>query len=79
MAHENAKALGLDVELTESDWFSGIAGRVWSLIVSNPPYIAANDPHLSAGDLRFEPTTALTDGDDGLAAIRTIIDTSPTT
>ena len=77
VAHENAEALGLDIELTESDWFRGIAGRVWSLIVSNPPYIAANDPHLTAGDLRFEPTNALTDGDDGLAAIRTIIDASP--
>ena len=54
-----------------------LSGRFWSLIVSNPPYIAANDPHLTAGDLRFEPTNALTDGDDGLAAIRTIIDASP--
>ena len=63
VAHENAEALGLDIELTESDWFRGIAGRVWSLIVSNPPYIAASDPHLTAGDLRFEPQNALTDGD----------------
>ena len=77
VARENALSLGLSIELTESDWWSGLSGRFWSLIVSNPPYIAANDPHLTAGDLRFEPTNALTDGDDGLAAIRTIIDASP--
>ena len=77
VARENAVALGLGIELAESDWWSGLAGRVWSLVVSNPPYIAANDPHLTAGDLRFEPAKALTDGDDGLAAIRTIVDASP--
>jgi len=43
------------------------------LIVSNPPYIAAGDPHLDTGDLRFEPRGALTDEADGLSAIRTII------
>lgn len=77
VAHENVEAHGLGIELVESDWFNGLAGRMWPLIVSNPPYIAANDPHLAAGDLRFEPAKALTDGDDGLAAIRTIIDASP--
>jgi release factor glutamine methyltransferase len=45
--------------------------------VSNPPYISQNDPHLSEGDLRFEPRTALTDEADGLAAIRTIIQNAP--
>ena len=77
IAHENAEALGLGVELVESDWFSALAERQWSVIVSNPPYIAANDPHLTSGDLRFEPTKALTDGGDGLAAIGVIVDAAP--
>ena len=45
----------------------------FDLIVSNPPYIHHQDPHLQQGDLRFEPRDALTDGDDGLSALRTII------
>lgn len=77
VARENAAVLGLAVELRESDWLKSLNGRQWSLIVSNPPYIAANDPHLDAGDLRFEPMRALSDGDDGLGAIRAIIEQSP--
>ena len=77
IALENAEALGLPIKLEKSDWCSDLAEQQWSLIVSNPPYIAANDPHLSAGDLRFEPTTALTDGDNGLGAIRSIVHASP--
>lgn len=49
----------------------------FDLIVSNPPYIAANDIHLSQGDLRFEPLNALTDQHDGLSALRTIIAQAP--
>lgn len=45
----------------------------YDVIVSNPPYIAAGDPHLTMGDLRFEPVLALTPGIDGLAAIRLVI------
>jgi release factor glutamine methyltransferase len=41
-------------------------------VVSNPPYIDANDPHLDRGDLRFEPRSALCPGTDGLSAIREI-------
>jgi len=77
IAAENAATLDLPVELTKSNWLSDLVGRKWPLIVSNPPYVAANDPHLVAGDLRFEPINALTDGDDGLGAIRTIVDESP--
>lgn len=77
VAGENAVTHGLDIELRESDWLKSLKDRRWSLIVSNPPYIAANDSHLAAGDLQFEPTQALTDGEDGLAAIRTIIGESP--
>jgi release factor glutamine methyltransferase len=47
-------------------------GGTFDLVVSNPPYIAAADPHLEQGDLRFEPATALASGSDGLDAIRVI-------
>lgn len=58
------------LELLQSDWFENLDGRRFDLIVSNPPYIAAQDPHLSQGDLRFEPITALVSGEDGMTAIR---------
>jgi release factor glutamine methyltransferase len=58
----------------QSDWYAALdASFAFDAIVSNPPYIAAGDPHLLAGDLRFEPRFALTDEADGLSAIRTII------
>jgi release factor glutamine methyltransferase len=47
------------------------------MIVSNPPYIALGDPHLTEGDLRFEPAAALASGVDGLAALRTIVAGAP--
>jgi release factor glutamine methyltransferase len=71
VARENARRLCLDrVELFESDWFGALRDRRFELLVSNPPYVAAGDPHLQRGDLRFEPPTALAAGCDGLAAIR---------
>lgn len=71
VAQENARRLRLDrVELIESDWFGALRDRRFELLVSNPPYVAAGDPHLQRGDLRFEPPTALAAGSDGLAAIR---------
>ncbi|WLE57916.1 peptide chain release factor N(5)-glutamine methyltransferase [Burkholderia plantarii] len=62
------------VTFLESDWYAALdpAAR-FHAIVSNPPYIARHDPHLDAGDLRFEPRGALTDEADGLAAIRRIV------
>jgi release factor glutamine methyltransferase len=61
----------------EGDWFDALASLtprpLFDGIVSNPPYIAAGDPHLCAGDLRFEPTGALTDHADGLSALRAIV------
>jgi release factor glutamine methyltransferase len=58
----------------QSDWYGALDPSFsFDAIVSNPPYIAAGDPHLDAGDLRFEPRGALTDEADGLSAIRTII------
>ncbi len=72
----NARRLGLHVTITLSDWFSSIS-RSFDLIVSNPPYIATNDPHLNDDGLVFEPLVALCGGNDGLASIRTIVNGAP--
>lgn len=56
------------------DWYAPLQGARFDLIASNPPYIASDDPHLQQGDLRFEPTTALASGVDGLDDIRRIVD-----
>ena len=73
IARRNAMALSARVEFLEGPWYAPVAGRRFDLIVSNPPYIAAADPHLGQGDLRFEPASALTDGSpDGLDSIRAI-------
>lgn len=66
-----------NLEFTASDWFSALAGQRFELIVSNPPYVAAGDPHLRQGDLRFEPAAALATGSDGLECIRLIIASAP--
>ncbi|MDP2707222.1 MAG: peptide chain release factor N(5)-glutamine methyltransferase, partial [Burkholderiales bacterium] len=54
-----------------------LAGRKFDLIVANPPYVAAGDPHLAQGDLRFEPQAALAAGADGLGGVRSIIGSAP--
>ncbi|SFN44949.1 peptide chain release factor N(5)-glutamine methyltransferase [Dokdonella immobilis] len=78
VARSNAADLGIDnVEFAQGDWCAALGGRVFDLIVSNPPYIAADDVHLSLGDLRFEPASALASGADGLDAIRAIIADAP--
>lgn len=78
IAAENILRVGIDrVELVISDWFSALAGRRFELVVSNPPYIAADDHHLGAGDLRFEPLEALASGSDGLDSIRAIVAGAP--
>ena len=56
------------------DWYAPLQGVRFDLIASNPPYIASDDPHLEQGDLRFEPSTALASGMDGLDDIRRIVD-----
>ena len=73
VAAENARRNNLQVEFIQSDWFAGLQNGKFDLIVSNPPYIPDADPHLSQGDLRFEPMTALASGVDGLDDIRLII------
>ena len=65
------------MRLIQSDWFSGLQGENFDVIVSNPPYIAENDAHLKQGDLRFEPISALASGADGLNDIRRIIQEAP--
>lgn len=79
LATRNAQRLGLgNVGFIESQWFSSLAGQRYGLIVSNPPYIPASDPHLLQGDVRFEPSSALVAGGDGLDDIRLIIEQAPT-
>jgi release factor glutamine methyltransferase len=75
IAQTNAAELGLDVEFHQGDWWQPLAGRRFELIVSNPPYIAGNDPHLPA--LRHEPLGALTPGGDGLSALQALIQGAP--
>lgn len=74
-AEENAARLNItNVSFYHSDWFEKInAKQHFDAIVANPPYIAADDPHLRLGDLRFEPSLALVSGKDGLEAIKHII------
>ena len=77
VARDNACRLDADIEWLESDLFAALAGRTVDLIVSNPPYVAEADPHMATGDVRFEPRTALTSGEDGLDAIRQIVKQAP--
>lgn len=78
VARGNSRELGLtNVDFIQSDWFAALGEQRFTLIVSNPPYIAAGDPHLARGDVRFEPTSALVSGADGLADIRRIVSLSP--
>jgi release factor glutamine methyltransferase len=74
----NAEKLGLrNVRVVIGDWFEPVAGSRFDLIVANPPYLALDDGHLAAGDLRFEPQGALVSGTDGLDALRWIVHTAP--
>ncbi|MBI5899601.1 MAG: peptide chain release factor N(5)-glutamine methyltransferase [Rhodocyclales bacterium] len=77
VARANTLALAADVCLRQSDWFAALDGERYDVIVGNPPYVAAADPHLGRGDLRHEPLTALASGGDGLDAIRRIVATAP--
>lgn len=74
LAQHNALACHLGgVRFLHSDWFAALAGERFHLIVSNPPYIALEDPHLAQGDVQFEPMSALVSGVDGLDDIRRIL------
>ena len=69
-AQRNAENHHVRAEFLASNWFTAVSERRFDLIVSNPPYIRATDPHLARGDLRFEPAAALAAGDDGLSDLR---------
>jgi release factor glutamine methyltransferase len=71
VASANARRLGLALQFAAGVWWSAVPDQRFSLAVSNPPYIAGDDPHLPA--LRHEPLLALTPGGDGLDAIRAIV------
>jgi release factor glutamine methyltransferase len=78
IAAANARRLRLGNLLpVQADWLQAIAPERLDAIVSNPPYVPDDDPHLQRGDLRFEPRTSLAAGADGLDAIRSILDQAP--
>jgi len=74
VAQANARRLGLPVHFVRSHWLAGVAGP-FEAIVSNPPYIRSDDPHLAA--LTHEPLSALASGADGLEDIRSLIAQAP--
>ena len=77
VAAANARSLELAVHWFCGHWLKAVARHLtFDLIVSNPPYIAADDPHLRTGDLRFEPRSALVAADAGLADLRAIVEQS---
>lgn len=77
LAERNRLSAGCgNVTLLCSDWWAGVSGY-FHLVASNPPYIAEDDPHLSAGDVRFEPRSALVAEDAGLADLRSIVAGAP--
>ncbi len=74
IARQNAKNNQIsNIEFIQSNWFEKLANQKFDMIVSNPPYICDNDPHLKQGDVRFEPLPALISGAEGLNDIRAII------
>jgi release factor glutamine methyltransferase len=78
VAASNARTLGAVVRFVRGKWYSALGFERFDVIVANPPYVAAADPHLRQGDLRFEPRRALTDGSpDGLASLREIVAGAP--
>jgi release factor glutamine methyltransferase len=73
VARANASRHGVSIRFFCGDWFGALPGEIFDLIVSNPPYVAAQDPHLAVGDVRFEPRRALVGGADGLDCIRAVV------
>jgi release factor glutamine methyltransferase len=75
VARDNTQTLGLRVQLALGPWWQAVPGQRFGLVVSNPPYIAAGDPHLAA--LAHEPMLALSPGGDGLDAVRALVAGAP--
>lgn len=77
VARNNANRLNLEITFLQGKWLEAVPGLQFDAIVSNPPYIAADDSHLQQGDLRYEPQAALVADEDGLKDLRLIIQQSP--
>ncbi|MBH3440282.1 peptide chain release factor N(5)-glutamine methyltransferase [Pseudomonas luteola] len=78
LAERNRARLGIsNASFQQSHWFAALSAERFDIIVSNPPYIPHNDPHLDEGDVRYEPASALVAGDDGLDDIRLIVQQAP--
>ena len=78
VARANAHRIAaVNTTLLRSDWYAALGDVRYDLIVANPPYVAAGDAHLTQGDLRFEPPSALVAGADGLADLRRIVAKAP--
>lgn len=77
IAQENARRLHAQVRLLQSNLFDSLGDARFDLIISNPPYIPASDPHLRQGDVRFEPKLALTAGAEGLDTLKPLVRTAP--
>jgi release factor glutamine methyltransferase len=77
VARANAARLGLKVDFRPGSWFEPLADERYDLLVSNPPYIGADDPLLSGPALAHEPRLALTPGADALSCLRTIAHAAP--
>ncbi|NOZ51862.1 MAG: peptide chain release factor N(5)-glutamine methyltransferase [Gammaproteobacteria bacterium] len=79
IAQQNATQLKIpNLQFKNGAWCQPLKGMFFDLIVSNPPYITKNDPHLKQGDLRYEPALALTSGQNGLQDITNIVQSAPT-
>ncbi|GED22115.1 peptide chain release factor N(5)-glutamine methyltransferase [Halomonas halmophila] len=77
LAQRNARRLSLsNARFVVGDWFAALEDSGWAMIVANPPYLAADDPHLERGDVRFEPRGALVAGEAGLADLRHLVEAS---
>lgn len=78
IARVNAENMGIkNVSIIIGNWFNELCREQFDLIISNPPYVAAEDSHLKRGDLRFEPQVALIADADGLSCLHEIISTAP--
>jgi release factor glutamine methyltransferase len=76
LAQRNAADNGLDVAIFCAHWLQSVADNSMDVVISNPPYIDAADPHLKQGDVRFEPLSALVSEAAGTADLRSIAEQS---
>lgn len=77
LARLNSERLGLAIDVRHGSWFEPLAGLKFDMLLSNPPYIDGEDPHLQQGDVRFEPASALIAEDAGMADLRHLIHRAP--